>query len=144
MIRFWCIHFFHFDILLPAPSFWREQAKHDFNEVLSNVGRTLGKADNVICFLGDGMGVATVTTARILKGQMNGNHGEETVLNMEKFPHVALSKVCDSLCPSFHMLCNLNIMLPRASTRDAGVLRRLIIQTHIVTDACKCFGMGQY
>ncbi|MGH0118323.1 UNVERIFIED_CONTAM: hypothetical protein FKN15_048559 [Acipenser sinensis] len=39
-----------------------------------------------------GMGVPTVTAARILKGQMNGFSGEETQLEMDKFPHVALAK----------------------------------------------------
>ncbi|XP_053546207.1 alkaline phosphatase, tissue-nonspecific isozyme isoform X2 [Bombina bombina] len=43
-------------------------------------------------FLGDGMGVPTVTATRILKGQMNGKPGEETQLEMDKFPYVALSK----------------------------------------------------
>ncbi|XP_061095280.1 intestinal-type alkaline phosphatase-like [Conger conger] len=38
------------------------------------------------------MGVSTVTAARILKGQMDGNPGEETILKMETFPYVALSK----------------------------------------------------
>lgn len=40
-----------------------------------------------------GMGVPTVTAARILKGQLSGHPGEETVLEMDKFPFVALSKV---------------------------------------------------
>lgn len=39
------------------------------------------------------MGVSTVTAARILKGQLHHNTGEETRLEMDKFPHVALSKV---------------------------------------------------
>lgn len=34
-----------------------------------------------------------MTAARILKGQMNGFSGEETQLEMDKFPHVALAKV---------------------------------------------------
>ncbi|MEE6482400.1 hypothetical protein FKM82_013234 [Ascaphus truei] len=38
------------------------------------------------------MGVPTVTAARILKGQLAGQPGEETQLEMDKFPHVALSK----------------------------------------------------
>ena len=50
-------------------------------------------AKNVILFLGDGMGISTVTAARIYKGQLNGQTGEETQLNFEKFPNVALSKV---------------------------------------------------
>ncbi|XP_068135434.1 intestinal-type alkaline phosphatase-like [Hyperolius riggenbachi] len=44
-------------------------------------------------FLGDGMGVATITAARIYQGQLAGDTGEENILEMEKFPHVALSKV---------------------------------------------------
>lgn len=50
-------------------------------------------AKNVILLLGDGMGVSTVTAARIYKGQKAGQTGEETQLNFEKWPHVALSKV---------------------------------------------------
>lgn len=38
------------------------------------------------------MGVPTVTAARILKGQLNGQSGEETQLEMDKFPFVSLSK----------------------------------------------------
>lgn len=40
-----------------------------------------------------GMGVSTVTATRILKGQLHHNPGEETRLEMDKFPYVALSKV---------------------------------------------------
>ena len=51
------------------------------------------KAKNVILFVGDGMGVSTVTAARILEGQMRGESGEENKLSFEKFPYLALSKV---------------------------------------------------
>ena len=51
-----------------------------------------GKARNVILFVGDGMGVSTVTAARILEGQMRGLTGEENALFFETLPHVALSK----------------------------------------------------
>ncbi|XP_051979659.1 intestinal-type alkaline phosphatase-like [Xyrauchen texanus] len=50
------------------------------------------RAKNLILFLGDGMGISTVTATRILKGQMNGQTGEESVLTMDTFPHLALSK----------------------------------------------------
>ncbi|XP_078063768.1 intestinal-type alkaline phosphatase 1-like [Mustelus asterias] len=50
------------------------------------------RAKNVILFLGDGMGVSTVTATRILKGQLQGKPGEETILAMETFPHLGLSK----------------------------------------------------
>ncbi|NKB32901.1 MAG: alkaline phosphatase [Pseudomonadales bacterium] len=49
-------------------------------------------AKNVILFIGDGMGVSTVTAARILAGQLEGNPGEENELFFETFPNVALSK----------------------------------------------------
>ena len=44
------------------------------------------------------MGVPTVTAARILKGQLKGQTGEESLLEMDKFPFVALSKVCPTVC----------------------------------------------
>ena len=50
------------------------------------------KAKNVILFIGDGMGVSTVTAMRIHAGQKQGGAGEDYVLNMERFPHLALSK----------------------------------------------------
>lgn len=49
-------------------------------------------ARNVILFVGDGMGIATVTAARILEGQNRGETGEENRLAFEEFPHVAFSK----------------------------------------------------
>ena len=50
------------------------------------------KARNVILFVGDGMGVTTVTAARILDGQMQGMKGEENALSFELFPYLAHSK----------------------------------------------------
>ncbi len=52
----------------------------------------LGRAKNVILFLGDGMGISTVTAARILEGQQHGLMGEENQLSFEKMPYVGLSK----------------------------------------------------
>jgi alkaline phosphatase len=49
-------------------------------------------ARNVILFVGDGMGIATVTAARILEGQNRGELGEENRLSFETLPHVAFSK----------------------------------------------------
>jgi alkaline phosphatase len=56
------------------------------------VANLRGKAKNVILFVGDGMGVSTVTAARILDGQMNGLAGEENQLSFDKFPFSGLSK----------------------------------------------------
>ena len=51
-----------------------------------------GPAKNVILFVGDGMGISTVTAARILEGQRRGETGEENQLAFETLPHVAFSK----------------------------------------------------
>ncbi|MEP3144890.1 alkaline phosphatase [Qipengyuania citrea] len=51
-----------------------------------------GKAKNVILFIGDGMGISTVTAARIYAGQKQGQSGEEYVLPFETFDNVALVK----------------------------------------------------
>ena len=50
------------------------------------------RARNVILFLGDGMGVSTVTAARILEGQLRGESGEENWLSFETLPYLALAK----------------------------------------------------
>lgn len=49
-------------------------------------------ARNVILFIGDGMGLSTVTAARILEGQSRGESGEENQLAFEELPNVALAK----------------------------------------------------
>ncbi|WP_417760852.1 alkaline phosphatase [Shewanella sp.] len=54
--------------------------------------RNTGTAKNVILFVGDGMGVSTLTAARIYQGQAAGNTGEENRLSFETFPYSALSK----------------------------------------------------
>jgi alkaline phosphatase len=51
-----------------------------------------GHARNVILFIGDGMGVSTVTAARIFAGQAAGLAGEEHSLAFETFPHLGLVK----------------------------------------------------
>ena len=51
-----------------------------------------GKAKNVILLIGDGMGISTVTAARIYAGQKQGQSGEEYVLPFETFDNVALVK----------------------------------------------------
>ena len=50
------------------------------------------RAKNVILFIGDGMGISTVTAARIYDGQTRGEPGEENLLSFERFPNVALVK----------------------------------------------------
>jgi alkaline phosphatase len=58
----------------------------------ANVADADRVARNVILFLGDGMGVSTVTAARIFDGQSRGEPGEENSLSFEAFPQLALVK----------------------------------------------------
>lgn len=54
--------------------------------------RNPSKAKNVILFVGDGMGISTITAARIYSGQRKGLDGESYQLAMEKLPYSAFSK----------------------------------------------------
>lgn len=59
---------------------------------LAQVIAARGSARNVILFVGDGMGVSTVTAARIFAGQKAGNSGEEGYLSFGEFPYAGLVK----------------------------------------------------
>ncbi len=50
------------------------------------------RAKNVILFIGDGMGISTITATRIYAGQQKGLDGESYQLAMEKLPYSAFSK----------------------------------------------------
>lgn len=71
--------------------YWREQGR----AAVAGLGQPSPPppARNVILFLGDGMGVSTVTAARILAGQLAGGSGEEHRLYMETLPRTGLAKV---------------------------------------------------
>jgi alkaline phosphatase len=49
-------------------------------------------AKNVILFVGDGMGISTITGSRIFEGQQKGQDGERNKLSFETLPYLALSK----------------------------------------------------
>ena len=51
-----------------------------------------GRARNVILFVGDGMGISTLTAARIYQGQRAGVDGESTWTAMDRLPFSALVK----------------------------------------------------
>ncbi|XP_059587853.1 intestinal-type alkaline phosphatase [Alligator mississippiensis] len=73
------------------PLFWNQQASKAIQAALALQPKHY-LAKNLILFLGDGMGVPTITATRILKGQLQGKLGPETPLVMDTFPYVALSK----------------------------------------------------
>jgi hypothetical protein len=74
------------------PAWWKQQGEIALRKARSWSPGTPERARNVILFVGDGMGVSTVTAARILEGQLRGERGEENVLSFEELPHLALSK----------------------------------------------------
>lgn len=60
-------------------------------------GESFSAARNVILFIGDGMGVSTVTAARVLRGQRAGSLGEEENLAWDQFSTVGMAKVLTQL-----------------------------------------------
>ncbi|GAB0093479.1 Alkaline phosphatase [Sergentomyia squamirostris] len=63
---------------------WTEIAKSFISDQIKRTPNT-NKIKNVIYFLGDGMGISTVTASRMMLG------GEEMKLSFEKFPHTGSS-----------------------------------------------------
>lgn len=80
-----------------STKYWFDQGKEkvEARRVLLEKERSKSanhKAKNIIFVLGDGMGVSTLTAARIFVGQKHGLLGEEFSLSFERFPHTALIK----------------------------------------------------
>lgn len=73
--------------------YWYEQARIALRKRLQYATDRRPHAKNVLLFVGDGMGVATATAARILGGQRMGKSGEEHELAWDTFPTVAMAKV---------------------------------------------------
>jgi alkaline phosphatase len=88
------------------------------------------EAKNVILFIGDGMGVSTVTAARILEGQLRGETGEENSLSFEQFPHIALAKTYNTNQQTPDSAGTMTAMVSGIKTKagvigvDQSVLRR--------------------
>jgi len=74
-----------------SPEFWYSSGQQELQEILNSTNNT-NRAKNIILFIGDGMGVSTVTASRIYDGQSKGLDGEENILEFEKLPALALSK----------------------------------------------------
>ena len=74
-----------------SPEIWKKEGEAAVARA-KNLKIKKGRAKNVILFVGDGMGISTLTAARILEGQLRGESGEENLLSFERFPSVALSR----------------------------------------------------
>lgn len=74
-----------------TPNEWSNLALEQLKSQLNNK-ENRNVAKNIILFLGDGMGIPTLTAARILKGQLNLKQGETEFLEFERFPNAGLLK----------------------------------------------------
>ncbi|XP_058890236.1 alkaline phosphatase, tissue-nonspecific isozyme [Acipenser ruthenus] len=126
MAAFWCAGAAAVPENEEDPRFWRTQAQDTLRRALNRQHNT-NVAKKIVFFLGDGMDIATVTAARILKGQLQNRSGEETVLSMESFPYTALSKtysvdfqIPDSSSTATAMLCGVKTNLNTVGISAAG------------------------
>lgn len=81
------------DSVQETPTFWLESGQRSI-EAAEQLKPNQRHAKNVILFVGDGMGISTITAARIMEGQTKPDNrgGEENSLSFESFPYLALSK----------------------------------------------------
>ncbi|MAL32017.1 MAG: alkaline phosphatase, partial [Marinobacter sp.] len=98
---------------------WFSGAEAQLQQKLSL--KSSDKAKNVILFVGDGMGVSTLTAARILEGQRQGRPGEENLLSFESFPFSALVKTYNTDAQVPDSAGTMTAMMSGLKT-DAGVL----------------------
>lgn len=80
-----------------------------------------GRAKNIILFVGDGMGISTVTASRILAGQNKGMMGEENELSFDKMPFAGLIKTYNTNQQTPDSAGTATAMLTGVKTK-AGVL----------------------
>uniref|UniRef100_A0A8D8VFS4 Alkaline phosphatase n=1 Tax=Cacopsylla melanoneura TaxID=428564 RepID=A0A8D8VFS4_9HEMI len=106
--------------ILEDKDFWYSHARASIERTLHHKQNTR-QAKNVVVFVGDGMGINTITASRIYKA------GEFGKLSFEQFPHVALMKtysvnkqVPDSASTATALFCGV-----KANHHTAGVDARV-------------------
>ncbi|MEQ8515522.1 MAG: alkaline phosphatase, partial [Chromatocurvus sp.] len=75
------------------------------------------RARNVILFVGDGMGISTITAARILDGQRKGMSGEGNSLSFEHFPFAGLVKTYNTDSQTADSAGTMSAMMTGVKTR---------------------------
>ena len=100
--------------------FWYEQGRQAV-EAAAEMRADTRPARNVILFIGDGMGISTVTAARILQGQLRGKTGEENLLAFETLPYLALSKTYNTDMQTPDSAGTMSAIMTGVKTR-AGVI----------------------
>ncbi|GJL71610.1 MAG: alkaline phosphatase [Nitrosomonas sp.] len=115
---------------------WYNHGKQTLKQALENV-HNKKHAKNVILFVGDGMGVSTVTAARILEGQRRGEAGEENVMSFEKLPYIGLAKTYNTNQQTPDSAGTMTAMMSGIKTK-AGVMG--VDQTVIRADCASSLG----
>ncbi|XP_055379801.1 alkaline phosphatase 4-like [Condylostylus longicornis] len=105
LINLFMLLILHYNVNLSAAAVFNRNLKYEDEKYWQQIGMKylkkrinlldgseIPKAKNIIFFLGDGMGMTTVTTGRIYKGQLNGNSGEDSSLVFDDFPNTGLAK----------------------------------------------------
>ena len=107
---------------------WNAVAQQTLQKILSEQPNK-NVARNVILFLGDGMGISTITAGRIYSGQLKGQPGEDYQLSFDKFPNVALAKASQQGCFDTHTFDTV-IMVQHASQYICLNVRRNSLEFH--------------
>lgn len=98
---------------------WYQDAKQRLTEKTAITPKNQVK--NIILFVGDGMGISTLTAARIYEGQKLGGSGEEHYLSFEQFPYTAFIKTYNVDAQTPDSAGTMTAMMSGVKT-DAGVI----------------------
>lgn len=104
-----------------TPETWFSEGQRAVQEAKQHQPKT-ARAKNIILFVGDGMGISTITAARILDGQLRGENGEENSLSFKKLPYSALSKTYSVNQQVPDSAPTMTAMVTGVKTKDAMIL----------------------
>ncbi|KAJ8881718.1 hypothetical protein PR048_018204 [Dryococelus australis] len=79
-------------VCVAGQQLWHESARRELERRVGVTPPT-ERARNVVLVVGDGLGLPTLAATRLLRGQKEGNLGEDTWLAWDRFPALALAKV---------------------------------------------------
>jgi alkaline phosphatase len=100
------------------PTYWARKGEEAIAEARKLDPRGPTRARNVILFVGDGMGITTVTAARILEGQRRGGGGEDNLLAFERLPRVAFSRTYSASQQTAESSATMSAMITGVKTND--------------------------
>jgi alkaline phosphatase len=100
------------------PAFWQAQGTEALAQAQALLPGGPQRARNVILFVGDGMGITTLTAARIFQGQQRGESGERHRLAWESLPFLALSRTYTVDQQVGESAATMSAMMTGVKTRD--------------------------